>query len=286
MVCLNPKRIVFKAPIAKTGVFPFGEFTLNDCSPSLALLDRLFLAFPMRASLLSIVILLSLTECTTAATKPHVIAFGKWTTVKWLVGPAQDDPLALKVRALYVDGHIREFTLGPAHEITDHLFVVRRVFRLNDDLPQETGPTRWIWQRGGWLLVDRATGHVSPLNLPDFDPYSSVGSWYRDYFAYCGTSDDGKKLLVLVVELGRHKPVVLQSLGSVPGNENELPDSSCSAPAWERGPARVTFELSPALAQDDQAQGKSASPAKLTFRIRGHSVDIVTQDDDDSEASK
>ena len=74
----------------------------------------------------------------------------------------------IKVRALVVDGRVKEYVLGAPHEVTDRLFVVRRVFRVNDSLPEDSGP-RWQWQRGGWLLVDRVTGHVSPINLPEFD---------------------------------------------------------------------------------------------------------------------
>jgi hypothetical protein len=32
-------------------------------------------------------------------------------------------------------------------------------------------------QRGGWLLVDRLTGHVAPINLPEFDVLYSAASW-------------------------------------------------------------------------------------------------------------
>lgn len=91
--------------------------------------------------------------------KPHVIAFGKWTSAKWYVGAAEEKPLELKVRALFVDTRLKEFTTGAPHDVTDRLFVVRRVFRLNDTLPAEsTTVPRWVWERGGWLLVDRVTG--------------------------------------------------------------------------------------------------------------------------------
>jgi hypothetical protein len=105
------------------------------------------------------------------ATKPHVISFGKWTAIKWFVGPDESNAQDLKVRALFVDSHLKEFTLGIPHEVTDRLFVVRRVFRVNDTLPEESGPVvRWRWQRGGWLLLDRVTGRVTQINLPEFDP--------------------------------------------------------------------------------------------------------------------
>ncbi len=96
------------------------------------------------------------------AAKPHVISFGKWTTIKWCVGPNEGKCLDLKVRALYVDGRARESTVVASHEITERLFVVRRAFRVNDSLPGETAAAPgWVWQRGGWLLVDRMTGHIS-----------------------------------------------------------------------------------------------------------------------------
>ena len=47
---------------------------------------------------------------------------------------------ALKIRALLVDGVLKEWTTGDAHDVTDRSFVVRRVIRLNDALPErQTG---------------------------------------------------------------------------------------------------------------------------------------------------
>src|SRR5437773_7903926 len=89
-----------------------------------------------------------------AAAKPHVIAFGKSTQVRWLAGADENTPLELRVRALYVDGKLREFTIGSPHEITERLFVVRRAFRVNDSLLDEGAP-RWLWQRGGGGPVER-----------------------------------------------------------------------------------------------------------------------------------
>src|SRR6266700_954611 len=101
-----------------------------------------------------------------AAPKQHVVAFGKWSSIKL---PPEDEavaPIDLKSRSWYVDGRVKEITFGPAHDITDRSFVVQRLFRLNDSLPQDAGPTRWRWQRGGWLLVDRVTGKVQQITLP------------------------------------------------------------------------------------------------------------------------
>ena len=112
-------------------------------------------------ALCSIVVL---TGTVIAASRPHVIAFGKWTSVKWLAGADETSPLELKVRALYVDGKLKEFAIGNPHEITERLFAVRRAFRINDSLPDESVP-RWQWQRGGWLLVDRVSGRASRRSI-------------------------------------------------------------------------------------------------------------------------
>jgi len=205
-----------------------------------------------------------------AATKPHVISFGKWMPVPWTAGTTADDkPMTLKIRPLIVDGRVREYVLGSPHEVTERLFVVRRVFRMNDSLPEDSAP-RWQWQRGGWLVVDRLNGRISPVNLPDFDVLYSAAMWYRDYIAYCGVSDDGNKRFAIVAELNRRKPVLKKPL-SAALPENAAPDSACSAPVWQRSPVRVSFE--------------TTSSDKQTFAIRGHVADVVN-DEEDEEASK
>ena len=206
-----------------------------------------------------------------AAAAPHVITFGKWTVATWAPGTGEEKPLTMKVRALMVDGRVKEYVVGASHEVTDRLFVVRRAFRVNDNLPVENSAPRWQWQRGGWLLVDRVTGRVSAINLPDFDAYYSAASWYRDYVAYCGVSDDGKKLYAIVEQISRRKPVLKKAL---PGatEENAAPDSACSEPAWQRAPVRVTFD--------------SAAGAKQTFAIRGHVVDLVNDAEEEEEGTK
>ncbi len=197
--------------------------------------------------------------------KAHVINFGKWTSVKW-PDATGNKLLDLRVRPLYVDTRLREYTTGATHELTDRLFAVRRAFRVNDALPAENG-VRWQWQRGGWLLVDRVSGKVSQLTLPEFDPFYSTASWYRDYMAYCGVSEDGKKLFAVVAQVGRRKPILKKSLGEPAGGDD--PDSECPPPIWERAPARVTFE------PDDKQ--------KLLFSIRGRVVDIVNEPEEEAE---
>ena len=65
-----------------------------------------------------------------AAPKPHVVALGKWTSVKWPAGDDEGKPADVKVRPLYVEGRTKEFTLGPTHEVTERTLVVQRMFRL------------------------------------------------------------------------------------------------------------------------------------------------------------
>lgn len=213
---------------------------------------------------------------TQAATKVHTISFGKWTTVKWLPDASTEKTVDLKVRPLLLDARVKEFTLGPAHDVTDRLFVVRRAFRVNDSLPQEAGPAQhWQWERGGWLLVDRTTGHISSINLPEFDVFYSSVSWYRDYAAYCGVSEDSNKIYAVVAQLNRRKPILKKLLEGVKTAGQENPeagaDSACSPPAWQRAPSRVTFE--------------AAGTSKQTFAIRGHVVDVMPEEVDE-EASK
>jgi hypothetical protein len=202
-----------------------------------------------------------------AVPKPHVISFGKWMPVKWYAG-AEGKAIDLRIRALFVDTRLKEYTTGPPHEITDRLFAVRRMFRLNDALPAEAAsPARWVWERGGWVLVDRVTGRVTQMNLPEFDPFYSTASWYRDYIAYCGVSDDGKKVFAMVAQLGRRKPILKKALGD--SFADQRPDSECPAPTWERQPIRVTF-----VPEENE---------KLTYAIHGRAVDVVNDADEDDE---
>ena len=60
----------------------------------------------------------------------------------------------------------------------------------------------------GWLMVDRFSGRITPLNLPLFDSFHTSAAWFRDYTGYCGVSEDGEKLYAMVAQLGRKKPIV------------------------------------------------------------------------------
>jgi hypothetical protein len=210
------------------------------------------------------------TTAVAAAPKVHVITSGKWMSVQWLAGNEESKPVTLKARPVLVDGRVKEYVLGSPHEVTDRLFLIRRVFRGNDSLADDAGPSRWQRQRGGWLLVDRVTGRISRISLPEFDAFYSVVAWYPDYIAYCAVSDDGKRIYALVAQLSRRKPI-LKKLIVERLSDDAAPDSACPAPTWQRGPVRVTFE---------------SGGARQTFAIRGHVADLVNDEDEAEEASR
>jgi hypothetical protein len=182
-----------------------------------------------------------------AARRAHTVVLGQWRSVE--VRTDSGEKQQLKVRELIIDSRTREYTTGPAHEVTDRLFVVRRAYRINDALPEEKKPQQWVWRRDGWISIDRQTGHVAQLNLAAFDGDTSEASWYRDYAAYCGASDDGSKTYMVVSQLGKRKPVL----------RKEYPGPACSAPVWERSPSRVTF---------------TAAGVKTSFVVHAHTADI------------
>ncbi|HEV2484858.1 MAG TPA: hypothetical protein VGT08_04935 [Terracidiphilus sp.] len=211
-----------------------------------------------------------------AARKGHSVVLG---VVKHVAYSKAGDPAgaasgedALKIRALLVDGVLKEWTTGDAHDVTDRSFVVRRAIRLNDALPgdkQGPGdkPGHWVWQRGPWLLVDRVSGRVTPLKLPDYDPGVSQVSWFRDYGAYCGVTASGKSLYAVVAQVAARKPALAKKLEAFnPANHAE---PACGQPDWQREPLRISFH--PA--------GKDA----VSFEIVPGSAVLVEDSGDDGE---
>jgi hypothetical protein len=209
----------------------------------------------------------------------------------------------LKIRALRVDGVLKEWTTGEAHDVTDRSFVVRRAIKLNDALPSDnpseklapgekpaTGdkatagvkppeksaekPARaastWVWQRGPWLLVDRVTGHVLALKLPDYDPGVSQVSWFRDYGAYCGVTASGKSLYAVVAQVAARKPVLAKKLAAFDAESH--PEPVCGPAEWQRSPLRVTFH----------AIGKDA----VSFDVVPGSAVLVEDAGDESATAK
>jgi len=187
----------------------------------------------MRAKACLVLVTLTLCTATWAVPKPHVITFGKWTPAKWCVGSAGDKVVEIKIRALFVDTRLKEHTTGAPHEVTERRFVVRRVFRIND-------------------------------SLPEFDSYYSSWKLVPGITLPTPASPTTEKMFAVVAQLGRRKPILKKPLGEP--DLDEMPDSECPAPAWQRAPTRVTFQT------DDEQ--------KLTCSVRGHAVDIVTNDDE------
>jgi len=186
-----------------------------------------------------------------ARAKTHTVVLGSERKVPYSktgdpAGAASGE-VTLKIRALLVDGVLKEWTTGEAHDITDRTFAVRRVIRLNDALPTDSpagqsisAPSRrWVWQRGPWLLVDRVTGHVTPLKLPQYDPSVSQVSWFRDYAAYCGVTASGKSLYAIVAQVAARKPVLAKKLAAFDSAGRLAP--ACDAPDWQREPLRIIF---------------------------------------------
>jgi hypothetical protein len=211
-----------------------------------------------------IVLLLALffliASAASAAPRKHTVALGAMRKVPYSKagdpsGAAAGED-ALKIRALLVDGVLKEWTTGDAHDVTDRSFVVRRVIRLNDALPSDKPPEKpasnsasnsalgashWVWQRGPWLLVDHATGHVTALHLPDYDPGVSQVSWFRDYAAYCGVTASGKSLYAVVAQVAVRKPVLAKKLAAFDAESPTGP--ACAPPDWQREPLRISFHL-------------------------------------------
>jgi hypothetical protein len=192
---------------------------------------------------------------------------------------------ALKIRPLIVDGVLKEWTTGDSHDVTDRSFLVRRVIRLNDALPNDSAEpgdkpkpnekagaadrqSHWVWQRGPWLLVDRVTGHVTALRLPDYDPGVSQVSWFRDYGAYCGVTANGKSLYAIVAQVAVRKAVLAKKLAAF--NPQSHADPVCGAAEWQREPLRIAFHPS----------GMDA----VSFDIVPGSAVLVEDSEDEAEA--
>ncbi len=217
-----------------------------------------------------LVLLFSIPQTHAAPRKGHSVILGAVRHVPYSKegdpSGAQPGETSLEIRALLVDGVLKEWTTGEAHDVTDRSFVVRRVIRMNDALPTDT-KEHWVWQRGPWLLIDRVTGHITPLRLPDYNPGVSQVVWFRDYAAYCGVTPSGKSLYAVVSQLAVRKPVLAKKLSAF--DEDNHPEPACAPPVWQRDPMRITFN--PA--------GKDA----VSYGIVPGSAVLVEDSDDEDE---
>ena len=205
-----------------------------------------------------------------APRKGHTVALG---AIKHVPYSKAGDPAgavageaALTIRALLVDGLLKEWTTGDAHDVTDRSFVVRRALRLNDALPGDK-QGQWVWQRGPWLLVDRTTGRVTAVKLPDYDPGVSQVVWFRDYGAYCGVTPSGKSLYAVVAQLAARRPVLAKKLSAFDAEDHAEP--VCAQAEWQRDPMRVTFH--------------PAGGAAVSYGIVPGSAILVEDSDDEPE---
>jgi hypothetical protein len=180
-----------------------------------------------------------------ATPKIHTVSLGPFRRVAFTQPDAtpdtkSDETSSLKIRPLFVDDRQKEWTTGEIHDITDRTFAVRRALHINDSLPTDSAP-RWVWQPGPWLTVDRVTGHITALRLPDFDPIVSNAVWVRDYAAYCGVATRAKGgLFAIVAQLGARRAVVQIQIGQWPQADHFIP--VCQPAEWQRLPVRVTLK--------------------------------------------
>ena len=211
-------------------------------SPTLsAMKSSRFILYPS----LAVVLLLVCGHGLHAVTRPHTVGLGPVKRVPHTsVGDPSDASLhgtadgELKIRALVVDGQVKDWTTGEAHDITDRSFTIRRALHINDTLPADA-KERWVWQRGPWIMVDRTNGHVTALHMPDYDPTISEVVWFRDYAAYCGLPTTGKSLMAVVSQVGGRRPILQKKLSAWSTDDHAKP--ACGIAQWQREPLRVTF---------------------------------------------
>ncbi len=229
---------------------------------------------PWRCSAIAVGCMLLAASLYAAPPKKHSVALGLAKRVPYSkagdpAGAATGEE-ALKIRPLIVDGVVKDWTTGDAHDVTDRSFVVRRVLRLNDALPDDKAG-RWVWQRGPWVLVDRVSGRVTALKLPDYDPGVSQVKWFRDYGAYCGLTASGKSLYAVVAQVTVRKPVLAKKISAF--NAMQQPSPACDPPEWQRDPLRITFH-------------PAARDAVSYDFVPGSAVLVETADDDAGTDSK
>jgi hypothetical protein len=200
---------------------------------------------PHRLLVFSLFAVLVTPQLFAAAPKVHTVTLGPIRKVPYTQPDAtpdtkSDETSTLKVRTLLVDDHQKEWTMGEVHDITDRTFAIRRALHINDSLPSETSQ-HWLWQPGPWITVDRITGHITALHLPDFDPVVSNAVWFRDYAAYCGTANTAKGgLFAIVAQLGARRAVVQKQIDKWPQPNHFIP--VCQPAKWDRLPTRVTLQ--------------------------------------------
>jgi hypothetical protein len=113
--------------------------------------------------------------------------------------------------------------------------------------------------------VDRTSGKVAALHLPDFDPAVSEAVWFRDYAAYCGVNASGKQLFAVVAQVEARRPLLAKKLGAWDAADH--PSPACAPAVWQREPLKVSFQPTGA--------------AEVSFDLVGTSAVLVEDDSDD-----
>ena len=202
----------------------------------------------LRQALVPLLLLTCVLLITPANAKPpkvHSVSLGPVRRVPFTPPEANPDnkseeATSLHIRPLYVDGIQKEWTVGEVHDVTDRTYVIRRALHINDSLPAES--VRWAWQPGPWLMVDRISGHITAVHLPDYDPDISDVVWFRNYAAFCGIATTAKGGVVAVIaELGARKAIVQKVIAPWP--QTTPPWPVCARAIWQRTPMRATLQL-------------------------------------------
>jgi hypothetical protein len=220
----------------------------------------------LRESAFAYALLLLAPAALSAAAKAQTVALGAAHHQPYSIqgdpAGAQKDKTHLDVRPLVVYGKVKEWTTGQSHPVTECSFTVRRAVRLNESLLSDKTEHR-VWQRGPWLLVDRTTGKVTALHLPEFDPGVSEVVWFRDYAACCGLSTTRRQLLAVVMQIAARRPLLRRKPGA--RNEASPVNPACALPVWQREPLRVSFQ-------------PTGAAAPVNFALVGASA-VVAEDD-------
>jgi hypothetical protein len=105
--------------------------------------------------------------------------------------------LDLKVRPLFVDTRLKEYTTGIPQELTDRQFLVRRALRVNDALPTESASAKPRAGNGNaaagcssTVSPDESPSSTCPSSIPSIRPQAGIATTSPT----CGVSEDGKKL--------------------------------------------------------------------------------------------
>ncbi len=94
------------------------------------------ISLPVVMRTIPVLVMLLVSISAGAASKPHVISFGKPQQVKLSAGASESKTVDITVSPLFVDTKLKEYTIGKQHDVTDRQFVVRRAFASTTPCPR------------------------------------------------------------------------------------------------------------------------------------------------------